>query len=43
MKEDIEKEFLSQIVSDKQRSIGTKRINGKKKNITLGYSNVLIF
>ena len=31
MKEDIEKEFLSQIVSDKQRSIGTKRINGKKK------------
>ena len=34
MKEDIEKEFLSQIVSDKQRSIGTKRINGKKKKVT---------
>ena len=31
MKADIEKEFLSQVVPDKQRSIGTKRINGKKK------------
>jgi len=31
MKTDIEKEFLSQVVPDKQRSIGTKRINGKKK------------
>lgn len=31
MKTDIEKEFLSQVVPDKQRSVGTKRINGKKK------------